>query len=50
MSPTVVPGLTDVVGLVSAQGAICAVRRDGSVWCWGTLAPGLDGTLARVAW
>lgn len=35
MSPAVVPGLTDVVGLVSGQVSICAVRRDGSVWCWG---------------
>ncbi len=35
MSPTVVPGLTDVVDLVVANNAICAVRREGGVWCWG---------------
>lgn len=33
--PTLVPGLTDVVHLAVGLFAICAVRRDGSVWCWG---------------
>ena len=40
MSPTLVPGLADVVQLVDGVGTICAVRRNGSVWCWG-LAGGL---------
>ncbi len=34
-SPTRVPGLSDVVQLATSLGTICAVRRDGSVWCWG---------------
>lgn len=33
--PTLVPGLTDVVDLAAGMFAVCAVRRDGSVWCWG---------------
>lgn len=34
-SPALVPGLTDVVDLASNDFSVCAVRRDGSVWCWG---------------
>ena len=33
MNPTVVPGLNHIVDLVDGNGSICAVRRDGSVWC-----------------
>ena len=33
--PTTVPGLTDVTHLASGPLAVCAVRGDGSVWCWG---------------
>lgn len=33
--PTAVPGLTDVVHLAVSAVAVCAVRRDGTVWCWG---------------
>lgn len=36
MSPTPVPGLTEVVSLVSGHSSICAIRRDGGVWCWGS--------------
>lgn len=34
-SPTLVAGLADVVHLAAGSHAICAVKRDGSVWCWG---------------
>lgn len=34
-SPTLVPGLTAVTTLAAGSHAICAVRRDGTVWCWG---------------
>ncbi|MFO0601783.1 MAG: hypothetical protein U0324_01355 [Polyangiales bacterium] len=37
--PTRVPGLDDVVGLAAAEFAVCAIRRDGSVWCWGSATP-----------
>lgn len=33
--PALVPGLSDVVQLATSLGTVCAVRRDGSVWCWG---------------
>ena len=33
--PTIVPGLTDVVDIAVDDIATCAVRRDGSLWCWG---------------
>ncbi|MFO0603187.1 MAG: hypothetical protein U0324_08435 [Polyangiales bacterium] len=35
--PAAVPGLSDVVHLTSASFVTCAVRRDGSVWCWGSV-------------
>lgn len=34
--PTLVPGLTDVVALAASQFSVCAARRDGSLWCWGS--------------
>jgi len=33
--PTAVLGLTDVVHLAVSAVTVCAVRRDGTVWCWG---------------
>lgn len=42
--PTLVPGLTEVVHLAAASFSFCAVRRDGSVWCWGYGDPLLPGT------
>src|SRR5262249_58298893 len=33
--PTIVAGLADVVEVASGQLLSCALRRDGSVWCWG---------------
>jgi alpha-tubulin suppressor-like RCC1 family protein len=30
-----VPGLTEVVELSAGPGHACAVRKDGSLWCWG---------------
>ncbi len=41
--PTRIPGLTDVVQLAAEDFAVCAVRRDGSLWCWG----GIDLFLPR---
>lgn len=35
--PTVLPGLDGVQELDCGDTAACAVRRDGSVWCWGQL-------------
>ncbi|MEZ4406420.1 MAG: hypothetical protein R3A52_08095 [Polyangiales bacterium] len=34
-SPTLVPGLTDVVDLAGWLFGFCAVRADGTLWCWG---------------
>jgi hypothetical protein len=38
-SPTLVPGLTDVVFLAVSGFAICAVGGDGAVRCWGSVDP-----------
>lgn len=35
--PTAVPGLTDVRLLALGYDTSCAVRGDGSLWCWGSL-------------
>jgi alpha-tubulin suppressor-like RCC1 family protein len=35
-----VPGMTDVVSLSDSGTAACAVRADGSAWCWGRNANG----------
>lgn len=35
LGPAEVQGLTDVVHLTASMFTYCAVRRDGSVWCWG---------------
>jgi hypothetical protein len=48
--PQRVGGLDGVERVFVGVWGACALRVDHSVWCWGTLAPGLDGTLARVAW
>ncbi len=32
---TQVPGITDVVQLVSTWKSLCARKKDGSLWCWG---------------
>lgn len=40
--PTRVEGLDDVVSLARGAGSTCAVRGDGSVWCWGNGDPFLD--------
>lgn len=34
--PTRLTGVDEVVWLAVADFAVCAVRRDGSVWCWGS--------------
>ena len=39
-TPQAVPGLTDVVDLAASgslsSDAVCAVKKDGTVWCWGS--------------
>jgi alpha-tubulin suppressor-like RCC1 family protein len=37
-TPTLVSGLTHVVGLAGEWAANCALRGDGTVWCWGLYA------------
>jgi alpha-tubulin suppressor-like RCC1 family protein len=34
-TPRDVPNLTDVAEVAVGNGGTCAVKRDGSVWCWG---------------
>lgn len=33
--PTIVPNLTEVIEVATGQIVSCALKRDGSVWCWG---------------
>ncbi|MCA9576347.1 MAG: hypothetical protein KC668_12965 [Myxococcales bacterium] len=33
--PTVVPGIDDAIQVALGENHSCALRRDGSVWCWG---------------
>lgn len=49
-APTLVRGLTEVVFLAGGRRTNCAVRRDGSVWCWGNsaLATSSDSPTPRV--
>ena len=59
-TPTLVEGLTDVRHLAVGYFAVCAVRGDGSVWCWGSsmlperrdsvTRPRQMTTLRDVAW
>jgi alpha-tubulin suppressor-like RCC1 family protein len=35
-TPQEVPGLTDVIALAANENNTCAVRLDGSAWCWGS--------------
>jgi alpha-tubulin suppressor-like RCC1 family protein len=48
-TPMPVKGLTGVVDVVASYDTTCALRGDGSVWCWGDNAYGQcgDGTTAR---
>jgi alpha-tubulin suppressor-like RCC1 family protein len=41
-----VPGLTDVVRVAAGTLRTCALRRDGTVWCWGQDEAFPDGTSA----
>ncbi len=45
-SPTAVPGMTGVAKIFGGHWATCALKIDGSVWCWGI---GLDGIRPK-AW
>ncbi len=33
--PVEIATLSDVVSLAASQGTTCALKRDGTVWCWG---------------
>jgi alpha-tubulin suppressor-like RCC1 family protein len=35
LEPGVINGLTDVVDIIAGWGNSCALKRDGTVWCWG---------------
>ena len=41
-----VPGLGEVRGVAAGREHVCALRDDGSVWCWGENAQGQLGTAA----
>lgn len=35
MTPTEVPGIRDAVKVLTGDYRTCAIRRDGTLWCWG---------------
>ncbi len=43
-SPVAVPGLIDVASVTSGDTHTCALKIDGTVWCWGE---GADGELGK---
>jgi len=45
--PTLVPDLDGVVYLAASWDAVCAVRQDGSLWCWGKFLPDLGEHTTR---
>ena len=47
--PAAVPGLHDVIALASSGPHSCAVRRDGSVICWGAAAEATRAVEEKVA-
>lgn len=46
-TPTVVPSFDDVTMLSFTQFGSCALRSDGTVWCWGSTAYGQTGNSAN---
>jgi hypothetical protein len=50
VAPTPVPvsGLAGVVSLTASPGLTCALKTDGTVWCWGTNADGQLGNGSSV--
>ncbi len=42
--PRVVEGLGDVVQIAVGCASYCALKRDGTVWCWGSNGQGQTGT------
>ncbi len=42
LAPTRVAGITDAVDVAAGSGHTCALRSDGTVWCWG------GGSLGRL--
>jgi alpha-tubulin suppressor-like RCC1 family protein len=47
-TPTVVTALDNVTALALSQEATCALRVDGTVWCWGSTANGETGNPANI--
>ncbi|MCA9576834.1 MAG: hypothetical protein H6726_08860 [Sandaracinaceae bacterium] len=45
-APRTVPGMTAVASLAASRFNTCAVRADGTLWCWG----GGDGTCVGQEW
>lgn len=43
MPPTVIPQGAPIRDIVLLSGAICSIRRDDTVWCWGDNSNGLIG-------
>ena len=42
-TPTPVPGVSNVAAITAGESHTCALRRDGSVLCWGSNAQGAEG-------
>jgi len=47
--PRIVEGLTDVSSIAVGWGFYCALKRDGTVWCWGGNNYGQTGTPPPMA-
>jgi len=47
-TPVAVPGMVDVVDACAARNHVCAVRADGSLWCWGNPEQGRLGFASVV--
>ncbi len=41
-TPTVVPAMDGVTTIAAASFTTCALRDDGSVWCWGMTGGAID--------
>lgn len=48
-TPQPVAGLSDVTGIAAGIDTACAVKRDGTVWCWGGNGAGQAGDGSNLA-